>query len=160
MITEANFEFPGQMVEMSLDGSAIRETDTADGMILDELMGTIAGGTPVPMLFRSGWYGEDGDDRRRFGRASEKLSVPTFTAEDSEDLGGSARSYLRQLAAWRQMTLSPHEPTGAGLVPSLGRQGLDRCRGALSATTRRGRWHRVPDLMGYGSLPGLWRLLA
>ena len=51
MITEANFEFPGQMVEMSLDGSAIRETDTADGMILDELMGTIAGGTPVPMSF-------------------------------------------------------------------------------------------------------------
>ena len=50
-IMEASFGFPGQMVEMSLDGSAIRETDTADGMILGQLMGTIVGGTPVPMLF-------------------------------------------------------------------------------------------------------------
>ena len=70
-------------------------------------------------VFRSGWYGEDGDDRRRFGRASEKLSVPTFTAEDSEDLGGSARSYLRQVAAWRQMTLLPMNQQGLVLYQAL-----------------------------------------
>ena len=40
-------------------------------------------------------------------RASERLQVPTFSAEDSEDLGGSARSYLRQIEAWKRMTMLP-----------------------------------------------------
>ena len=63
---------------------------------------------------------EDYEGRRRYGRASEKLSVPTFTAEDTDDLGGSARSYLRQIAAWRQMTLLPAGQQGLVLYQSLG----------------------------------------
>ena len=46
--------------------------------------------------------------------------MPTFTAEDTEDLGGSARSYLRQIAAWRQMTLLPAGQQGLVLYQSLG----------------------------------------
>ena len=36
---------------------------------------------------------------------SEKLLIPTFSGEDGDrDLGTSARSYLRQVAAWERMT--------------------------------------------------------
>ena len=48
------------------------------------------------------------------GRASERLSVPTFSGEDSDDVGSSARSYLRQVEAWRRMTYLP--PAQQGLV--------------------------------------------
>ena len=40
-------------------------------------------------------------------RPSEKLSVPGFDGDESEDIGSSARSYLRQVEAWRRMTLLP-----------------------------------------------------
>eukprot|EP00439_Symbiodinium_sp_Y106_P070508 s1274_g12.t1 len=52
-------------------------------------------------------------------RASEKLAVPTFSGDDSEDLGGSARSYLRQIEAWRRMTLLPVSQQGLVLYQSL-----------------------------------------
>ena len=72
----------------------------------------------------SWWKSSDGhyDEgrSRSYGRASEKLSVPVFTAEETEDLGGSARSYLRQVAAWRQMTLLPRSQQGLVLYQSLG----------------------------------------
>ena len=40
--------------------------------------------------------------------------VPTFSGEDTDDIGGSARSYLRQIEAWRRMTYLP--PAQQGLV--------------------------------------------
>ena len=61
---------------------------------------------------------QGGDDDRRVsksnGRASERLTVPTFSGEDTDDVGGSARSYLRQIEAWRRMTYLP--PAQQGLV--------------------------------------------
>ncbi|CAE7520200.1 GIP [Symbiodinium microadriaticum] len=61
---------------------------------------------------------QGGDDDRRVnksnGRASERLMVPTFSGEDTDDIGGSARSYLRQIEAWRRMTYLP--PAQQGLV--------------------------------------------
>ncbi|CAE7294300.1 GIP [Symbiodinium sp. CCMP2592] len=54
-----------------------------------------------------------------YGRPSEKLAVPTFSAEDTEDFGGSARSYLRQVSAWRQMTLLPESQQGLVLYQGL-----------------------------------------
>ncbi|CAE6927736.1 unnamed protein product [Symbiodinium sp. CCMP2456] len=65
---------------------------------------------------RNSWredHSGGGYGKGSYGRPSEKLSVPTFSAEDTDDLGSSARSYLRQVSAWRQMTLLP-----------LGQQGL------------------------------------
>ena len=68
--------------------------------------------------------GFQGDNYARRGatggtRASEKLAVPTFSGDDSEDLGGSARSYLRQIEAWRRMTLLPVSQQGLVLYQSL-----------------------------------------
>ena len=40
-------------------------------------------------------------------RPSEKLSVPVFNGGDDEDVGTSARSYLRQVEAWRRLTYLP-----------------------------------------------------
>ncbi|CAE7737221.1 unnamed protein product [Symbiodinium sp. CCMP2592] len=52
-------------------------------------------------VFRPGWYNDDYNVKRGFGRASEKLSVPAFTAEESEDLGGSARDDgIEYLISW------------------------------------------------------------
>ena len=54
-------------------------------------------------------------ERRQSGggsRPSEKITVPGFSGEDSEDVGSSARSYLRQVEAWKRMTLLPsHQQT-------------------------------------------------
>ena len=47
-------------------------------------------------------------------RPSEKLSVPVFNGGDEEDVGTSARSYLRQVEAWRRLTYLP--PNQQGLV--------------------------------------------
>ena len=54
------------------------------------------------------------------GRASEKLTVPSFTGEDLDDVGGSARSYLRQVEAWRRMTYLPVSQQGLVLYQNLG----------------------------------------
>ena len=53
------------------------------------------------------------------GRPSEKLIVPSFSGEDSEDVGTSARSYLRQVEAWRRMTLLPAHQQGLVLYQHL-----------------------------------------
>ncbi|OLP93199.1 hypothetical protein AK812_SmicGene24915 [Symbiodinium microadriaticum] len=47
-------------------------------------------------------------------RPSEKLSVPVFSGGDDEEVGSSARSYLRQVEAWRRLTFLP--PAQQGLV--------------------------------------------
>ena len=54
------------------------------------------------------------------GRASERLAVPTFTGEDTDDIGNSARSYLRQVEAWRRMTYLPLSQQGLVLYQNLG----------------------------------------
>ena len=53
------------------------------------------------------------------GRASEKLAVPVFSGEDTDDIGSSARSYLRQIEAWRRMTYLPPSQQGLVLYQSL-----------------------------------------
>ncbi|CAE7504439.1 RE2 [Symbiodinium natans] len=65
-------------------------------------------------------YEERGGGHRPAGRASEKLNVPSFTGEDIEDLGGSARSYLRQVEAWRRMTYLSTSQQGLVLYQNLG----------------------------------------
>ena len=51
--------------------------------------------------------GHEGDRERR-GGVSEKMSVPGFSAEDQgEKLGASARSCIRQIDAWTQVTRAP-----------------------------------------------------
>ncbi|CAE7565416.1 RE1 [Symbiodinium sp. CCMP2592] len=48
------------------------------------------------------------DDGERRGTFSERMSVPTFSAENSGDeLGQSARSYIRQIEAWVRVTRTP-----------------------------------------------------
>ena len=68
-----------------------------------------------------GFQGKGGDHRVSFGggRASERLAVPVFTGEDSDDIGNSARSYLRQIEAWRRMTFLPASQQGLVLYQNL-----------------------------------------
>ena len=61
-------------------------------------------------------------ERRQQGggnRPSEKLTVPSFSGEDSEDVGSSARSYLRQIEAWKRMTFLPAHQQGLVLYQHL-----------------------------------------
>ena len=54
-----------------------------------------------------GSNGLDNEKERRNG-VSEKMNVPVFSAEDTgEKLGTSARSYIRQIEAWTQVTRAP-----------------------------------------------------
>ncbi|OLQ00470.1 Copia protein [Symbiodinium microadriaticum] len=59
-------------------------------------------------------YGESTAAKGGNPRPSEKLSVPVFNGGDDEDVGTSARSYLRQVEAWRRLTYLP--PGQQGLV--------------------------------------------
>ena len=53
------------------------------------------------------WDGFYGTSEKR-GAISEKMNVPVFSAEDTgEKLGQSARSYLRQIDTWSQLTRTP-----------------------------------------------------
>ncbi|CAE7610734.1 RE2 [Symbiodinium sp. CCMP2592] len=48
------------------------------------------------------------DDGERRGALSERMSVPSFSADNSGDeLGQSARSYIRQIEAWVRVTRTP-----------------------------------------------------
>ena len=63
-----------------------------------------------------------GGDRHSSGggsRPSEKLTVPGFSGEDADDVGTSARSYLRQIEAWKRMTLLPRHQQGLVLYQHL-----------------------------------------
>ena len=63
----------------------------------------------------------DGSDGWQASRArpSEKLTVPSFSGEDTDDVGTSARSYLRQVEAWKSMTLLPAHQQGLVLYQHL-----------------------------------------
>ena len=53
-------------------------------------------------------------------RPTERLSVPTFNGEDGgDDVGTTARSYLRQVEAWRRMTRLPAAQQGLVLYQNL-----------------------------------------
>ena len=53
-------------------------------------------------------------------RPTERLTVPTFNGEDDgDDVGTSARSYLRQIEAWRRMTRLPAAQQGLVLYQNL-----------------------------------------
>ena len=52
-------------------------------------------------------------------RPSEKLTVPGFSGDDTDDVGSSARSYLRQVEAWKRMTLLPPHQQGLVLYQHL-----------------------------------------
>ena len=56
----------------------------------------------------------DYDSDYKGQRPSEKVTVPTFSAEDNDDLGNSARSYLRQIEVWKRITRLP--PNQLGLI--------------------------------------------
>ena len=66
-----------------------------------------------------GSIGSDESRKSSAGRPSEKLTVPGFSGEDTEDVGTSARSYLRQIEAWRRMTLLPEHQQGLVLYQHL-----------------------------------------
>ena len=84
-----------------------------------------------------------GHGRREGGGPSEKLTVPGFNGKpgdaDGDDVGVSARSYLRQVAAWMRMTKISKDRQGLVLYQHLtGRawveaEGLDLDR--LAAAT-------------------------
>ena len=61
---------------------------------------------------------EEGYSVRQNPRPTEKLVVPSFSGED-EDVGNSARSYLRQIEAWKRMTLLPSKQQALVLYQSL-----------------------------------------
>ena len=52
------------------------------------------------------WRGADGsEDQGRAGKPTEKMTVPSFDGEGGEvELGTSARSYMRRIAAWNRCT--------------------------------------------------------
>ena len=70
-------------------------------------------------------WGEEGahEDSGRPGgnRSNEKLVVPEFTGEGSEsELGRSARSYLRKVAAWLKCTRMAEKDRAVALYTNLG----------------------------------------
>ena len=62
---------------------------------------------------------EHGGQKGGNPRPSEKLSVPTFGGGDADDVGTSARSYLRQVEAWRRLTYLPANQQGLVLYRHL-----------------------------------------
>ena len=63
------------------------------------------------------WGGQE--EGARGPRPTERLTVPTFSAEDTDDLGNSARSYLRQIEVWRRITRLPTSQLGLVLYQHL-----------------------------------------
>ncbi|CAE7812395.1 Faim2 [Symbiodinium sp. CCMP2592] len=62
----------------------------------------------APAVFRGESLRATSDDGERRGALSERMSVPSFSAENSGDeLGQSARSYIRQIEAWVRVTRTP-----------------------------------------------------
>ena len=66
---------------------------------------------------------DDDYDKKPVGggqRPTEKLTIPSFNGEDDgDDVGTTARSYLRQVEAWRRMTRLPAEQQGLVLYQNL-----------------------------------------
>ena len=69
--------------------------------------------------YRTGGENSSFSERASGPRPSEKLAIPTFAGEGDEDVGTSARSYLRMVEAWRRMTRLPSEQQGLVLYQSL-----------------------------------------
>ena len=127
---------------MSSDDSAIRETDMEVGTTR-RANGKDRGWDNCANVFRPGWYGEDSDDRRRIGRASEKVSVPASLQKTRRTWAGApAPTFGRsQLGA-----------QGLVLHQALGGKAWIAAEEFSVQAAWRGRRHRVPDLLGYGPL--------
>ena len=111
----ANEEIPGQMVERAVS----KGPGSWSGSYVPEDAGVAWNGWAH---YENGGFQGDWNDRRGHsggGRASEKLAVPSFSGDDTDDVGGSARSYLRQVEAWRRMTLLPATQQGLVLYQNL-----------------------------------------
>ena len=91
-----------------------------------------AGRTSAKDAVWEGWqhfdYAADSDHEAKHPRESagggnrptERLTVPTFNGEDDgDDVGTTARSYLRQVEAWRRMTRLPAAQQGLVLYQNL-----------------------------------------
>ena len=78
--------------------------------------------TPPTSTERPGTTTPDNEtfDQGRRAAPSEKMAVPTFNAESSGDeLGASARSYLRQVDAWTKVTRLPQDQRALVLYQHL-----------------------------------------
>ena len=76
------------------------------------------GGWPFDNGSQCGWSTWSFDDGGR-QRPTERVNVPTFSAEDTDDLGNSARSYLRQVEVWKRITRLPVSQLGLVLYQHL-----------------------------------------
>ncbi|CAE7670636.1 unnamed protein product, partial [Symbiodinium necroappetens] len=113
MATEVGVDrinLPRRMVELAELKVAILETIIADDGAMEWTKQDRPGAASTPLPGRA---------TNGTGRASEKLAIPSFAGEDSEDLGGSTRSYLRQIEAWRRMTYLPESQQGLVLYQNL-----------------------------------------
>ncbi|CAE7596688.1 unnamed protein product, partial [Symbiodinium necroappetens] len=114
---EDSKEFPGQMVEIAASGYTIRATYTVGStpIVLARILGgALMGGkvTADGMTMAHSQAG-DGKDPMITARDLDPLS-------DSDDLGNSARSYLRQIEVWRRITRLPPSQLGLVLYQHLG----------------------------------------
>ncbi|CAE7295005.1 unnamed protein product, partial [Symbiodinium sp. CCMP2592] len=116
VILEAFEAVPGQMVyaipdTMVVSGPGSEPGSWQDGRSYDAHTDWGAQGG------HGGW--RDSDDGYKGSRPTEKMTVPTFSAEDNDDLGNSARSYLRQIEVWKRITRVPVNQLGLVLYQHL-----------------------------------------
>ncbi|CAE7455494.1 unnamed protein product, partial [Symbiodinium sp. CCMP2456] len=120
-MTQKGADVPRQMVEMAgLIGAIRRKFPKVEDQWyskLDEDTSHAWSGKSTEFCVDHG-FGKGGQTGPA-ARASERLQVPSFSAEDSEDLGGSARSYLRQIEAWKRMTMLPANKQALVLYQNL-----------------------------------------
>ncbi|CAE7943593.1 unnamed protein product [Symbiodinium sp. KB8] len=107
---------PGQMVKPEAAPAAIRKTIEDSGAVELQVMTQVWHGTAVPTTTTAASRTTPGVTGGT--RASEKLAVPVFSG-DTEDLGGSARSHLGQIEAWRRLTLLLISQQGLVLFQNL-----------------------------------------
>ena len=129
-ITETIAELPGQMVEMSSDDSAIRETDMEVGTTPGEPMEKTVAGTTAPTSFALAGTGRTATTGAGSGELLRKFRFPLRCRRR----GGLGRERPLLPSAGRSLApddSSSFEPTGSGLIPGFGGQGLDCGRGVL-----------------------------
>ena len=104
------------MVKPEAAPAAIRKTIEDSGAVELQVMTQVWHGTAVPTTTTAASRTTPGVTGGT--RASEKLAVPVFSG-DTEDLGGSARSHLGQIEAWRRLTLLLISQQGLVLFQNL-----------------------------------------
>ncbi|CAE7467344.1 RE2 [Symbiodinium sp. CCMP2456] len=107
-------EIPGRMVETVLPPGTILRKFAGLGILLATCVQRTLCGMDHPGDLQS-----NGSHKTANQRPSEKLSVPVFNGGDDDDVGTSARSYLRQVEAWRRLTYLPANQQGLVLYRHL-----------------------------------------